>query len=131
MAYSYDLSSGDAATVRISKVRLLIPDNAEATAALQDDEITYFLTERGNVIKAAAADCCMWLARKYAQQASFAADGLRVEYGQRAQNYAERAKELRSGLDGGMGSVTMERADGFADEASDGEYDSRTVYLKV
>ena len=131
MAYSYDLSSGDAATVRISKVRLLVPDNVEATAALQDDEITYFLTERGNVIRAAAADCCMWLARKYAQQASFAADGLRVEYGQRAQNYAERAKDLRSGLDGGMGSVTMERADGFADEAGDGEYDSRTVYLKV
>ncbi len=131
MAYSYDLSSSDAETVRISRVRLLIPDNVEATAELQDDEIVLFLGDRGNVIKAAAADCCAWLARKYAQRASFQADGLRVDYSERARVYAERAKELRGDVAGGISSVGTKRADGFAEEAGDDEYDSRTIYVKV
>jgi hypothetical protein len=40
------------------------------------------------------------------------------------------AQELRKSLDGGIGSITMKRADGYSDEAGDSEYQSTIVYVR-
>lgn len=133
MAFTYDLS-GSGTSLLVSKVRLLIPDNTEKDSdlndiyELEDDEIEYFLTERGSNVKAATIDACLWLARKYAKQFSFSADGVRAELGQRAEMFAKRAQELRGS---GVGVMALERQDGYQDEADDSEYESRTVYVKV
>jgi len=125
MSFSYDL------TTALGQVRFML-DDTEATAyELEDAEITWMLAQRGSNVKATAVDACNWLARKYAKLASFSADGLSVQYGQRAQNYAERAKELAASAQGGMGSVPLTREDGYSVEAGDSEYESRTIFIKV
>jgi hypothetical protein len=125
VAYSYVL------TTAVGKVRLLIPDNDSTSYDLQDEEISYLLTERGNNVKAAAADACNWLARKYAKMVSFSADGLSVQHTQRAQAFRERAMELAAASQGGMSSVGIKRSDGYSENATDSEYESRTVYIDV
>lgn len=131
MAFSYNLSSSDAGTVRISKVRLLIPDNGSANYELEDAEIGFFLDENGDNVTAAAVASCRWLARKYAQTPTFEADGLRVDASKRAEAYAKRAEELALSLEGGMSSVTMAKTDGYADASDDSEYGSRIIYVQV
>lgn len=125
MAFTYDLDTA------VGQVRLLIPDTDEDTAELQDAEISYFLTQRGNHVKAAAVDCCKQLARKYAQKHSFTADGLRAEFGQRARTFAERAAEMEADLGGGLVTATLDRNDGYSDASEDSEYQSRTVYIQL
>jgi len=132
VSYTYDLSSAVAATLRASKVRLLVGDNdGSANYELEDDEIAYFLAERGNAVKAASADACQALATRYSKLASFTADGLNVQNGERAAQYAARAKELRADVAGGMSTIAITRTDGYSEEAEDSEYESRTVYIKV
>ena len=131
MAYTYDLGSSNAASLRISKVRLLIPDNDSTAYDLEDAEITYFLTETGNNVVAGAVKACNWLARKYAKKASFSADGLTMHYGERARLFAERARELETEVSGGMSAVTLSRSDGYSEAATDSDYESRIVYVKV
>jgi hypothetical protein len=123
MTFTYDL------TTSIGKVRLLIPDNDATAYDLEDDEITYMLTEVGNEVKAAAVKCCKWLARKYAKKATFSADGLSMQNGDRAKTFAERARELEQEASGAFGTIDMTRDDGYADAAQDTEYDSRIVYI--
>jgi len=125
MAFTYDLATA------IGQVRLLVPDNDSTSYLLEDAEIDYFLDQRGDNAKAAAADCCDQLARQFALKPTFSADGLSVQNGQRAQNFAARAKELREGMLDAMSSTAITRSDGFADEATDGEYEDRTVYIRV
>lgn len=125
MTFTYSLSTNR------GKCRLLIPDNAATAYDLEDDEIDYFLSERGSNIKAAAADACQWLARKYAKLSTFSADGLSVQHSQRSDTYAARAKELLASLQGGISTVTIAREDGYSEAAGDTEYDSRTIYIKL
>lgn len=125
MSFTYDLSTA------IGKLRLLIPDNDATAIELQDNEISFFLSERGQNVRAAAADACNWLARKYAKLASFTADGLSVQHGQRAQTFAERAKELAASAQGGIGSVALTRTDGYSEEAADSEYESRITIVRL
>ena len=125
MSFTYTL------TTNLGKVRLLIPDNVATAYDLEDDEITYFLTERGSNVQAAAADACQWLARKYAKLATFTADGLTVQHGERAAQYAARAKELRADVAGSMSTIAITRTDGYSEEAGDSEYESQTIYIKV
>ena len=126
MSFTYDL------TTNIGKVRLLIPDNEETAYDIEDAEITYFLTEVGSNVNAAAIRACKWLARKYAKQATFTADGLNVQLTQRAQAFAERAAELESDLNGGMSSAAITRSDGYSENAATSEYEGRTkiIYIK-
>ena len=125
MAFTYDLDTA------VGQVRLLIPDTDEETAALQDAEISYFLIQRGSNVRAAAVDCCKQLARRYAQQFSFTADGLRADLGQRAEMFAKRAAELEQNLGGGLATASLDRNDGYSDAATDSEYASRTVYIQL
>ncbi len=125
MAFTYDLAAP------LGEVRLLIPDNDADNFELQDAEINKHLSRMGNNVDAAAAESCDMLARLYAKRAGFTADGLTVRHGERARQYAARAAELRARLGGSISSVTLDKTDGFADEATDSEYGSRTVYVRV
>jgi hypothetical protein len=125
MAFTYDL------TTNRGKVRFLIPDTDSAAYDLSDAEVDYFLADKG-AVKPAAIAACKWLARKYAKMVSFSADGLSVQAGQRAQTYAERAKELVA-EEGGWGVVTMDKEDGYSDAGDDtSEYTSDDiVYVRI
>jgi hypothetical protein len=125
MSFTYSLDNA------IGQVRFLVPDREATAYDLEDAEITYMLSQRGQNVKAAAVDACNWLARKYAKLATFQADGLSIQHGQRAQNFAERAKELAASSQGSIGSVAINREDGYSQEATDSEYESRIVYIKV
>ena len=125
MAFTYDL------TTDVGKVRLLIPDNVEADAELQDDELEYFLDQTGDHVKGAAVLACKTLARKYARQFSFRADGLQIDRSKRAEVFAKRAEELEAELSGSMSTVELNRTDGYEDESTDTDYESRTIYIKV
>ena len=111
MSFTYTL------TTNVGKLRLLIPDNVATSYDLEDDEISYFLTERGSNVKAAAVDCCNWLARKYAKLATFSADGLSVQHTARAEAYAMRARELALAAQGDMSTLPITREDGYSDAA--------------
>jgi len=116
MAYTYDI------TTARGQVRFLIPDNNILTAELQDDEIDYLLDERGDDVTAATIDACMQLSRRYAQLVSFKADGLSMQHSQRAKQYAERADALAGDAAGGIVSAGLNRQDGYAVEAAEGDY---------
>lgn len=125
MAFTYDL------TTNVGKVRFLIPDNDAAAYDLQDDEVNYFLTQTGASVSGAAIRACKWLARKYSKDATFSADGLSAQLGARAAEFAARAKELEAELLGGISSVDLSRQDAYHDEATQTDYETRTVYIKV
>jgi hypothetical protein len=103
--FTYSLSDN------VGKVRLLIPDNDIDAYDLEDDEITYFLGQSGGSVNGAAIRACKWLARKYSKKATFSADGLSVQLGARAQEFAARAKELEAELLGGISPVELDRQD--------------------
>jgi len=125
MAFTYVL------TTNRGKVRFLIPDNDSDNYDLEDAEVDYFLSQRGNNVKAAAVDACKWLARKYSKIADFSEGGLSYKASGRAEVFAKRAAELEKESQGSYSTVTLTREDGYSEEASDSEYESRTVYIKV
>lgn len=125
MAFSYDL------TMNRGKVRFLIDDADYSDYELEDAEIDYFLTRSGSNVNAAAIEACFWLARKYAKKASFTADGLTIQNGQKAQIFAERARELQIQAIGGATSVTITREDGYSEAGTGSEYGSahKIIYI--
>lgn len=125
MTFTYDL------TTNRGKVRFLIPDADSTSYELQDAEVDYFLTRAGSNVNAAAVEACMWLSRKYATKPSFSADGLSIQNGQRAQTYADRAKELQVQALGGVTSVTITREDGYSEAATSSEYEQahKIIYI--
>jgi len=125
MAFTYVLSTNR------GKVRFLIPDNDADSYELEDAEIDYFLTVRGSHVKAAAVDACRWLARKYAQQPTYTADGVTYNGSRRAAVFAARADELAAEMSAGIRSVDFDRVDGYSEVADDGEYPTSTVYVKT
>lgn len=127
MAFTYLLGTNR------GKVRLLVPDTNSEAYELEDEEIDYFLTVRGNNVKAAAVDACRWLSRKYAQQANWTADGVQFSGATRAEQYAQRAAELAAEMAGGIASLTLDRTDGYSEEASKraSEYEHRIIYVRT
>lgn len=125
MAFTYDL------TTNRGKVRFLIPDNDSAAYDLEDAEVDYCLTETGSNIIAAAVKACKQLSRKYAKRVSFSADGASFQMSQRAEVFAARARELELEMTGGFSTADLDREDGYSENATTGDYPSRTVYIKV
>ncbi len=130
MAFTYDLTL-TGASLRISQVRLLVPDNDSTAYDLQDAEITYFLTDVGDSVKGAAVKACKWLARKYAKKATFSADGLSVSYGARADAYFRTAAALEAELLGGMTAVDLTRVDGYSENAGTSEYERQMQIIYI
>lgn len=123
---TYDL------TTAVGQVRLWIPDTDLTAPELEDEEITFFLNQVGSNVMAAAVVACRWLARKYAQDPSFQADGLKISNGERAKLFAERAEQLAATLEGGYSSVTLTKTDGYAEAAADSDYGgAEVIYIRV
>ena len=101
MAFTYAI-----ATDR-GKVRLLIPDRTAAQYLFEDDEIDYFLTAEGNVIKKAAALGLETMAadEAYVQKVITLMD-LSTNGAQTADALLKRAALLRSQADAELDATT-------------------------
>lgn len=103
MAYTYDLST------TIGLVRLEIQDTDEDHVILQDAEINALITAEGSDVLKSAARCCEVIARKYAQDFNWQADGDSVDRVARARQYREMAAELRKRAGGIVVRQTVNR----------------------
>ena len=86
MSFTYSFSGN---TTAVAQIRMLVQDNVEETAFLQDEEIAVILqTEPGNVYRA-AAQACRTIAARLARAAGF--KNTTVIY-----DPTEKAKEYRA-----------------------------------
>lgn len=134
MTFTYDLGSSDSTKLAISRVRMLIPDTVQDGHLIEDEEISFFLSERNNHLYATAADLCMKLSRQFALKVTTQADGVKADHSQRAEVFAKRALELRSQVGGGISTIVLDKQDGWsdnADEAGETEHESRVIYIRA
>lgn len=104
-----------AISTTLDKVRLVIGDTDSASYELSDDEINYFLGDRGDNVLLAAADCCDALAAKYARAYDFTTDGQSFKRSQAAQAYREQAVRLRARAQG-VSTADSTRVDGYSED---------------
>lgn len=78
------------------KVRFLVGDTDFEDQQIQDEEIGFALDQEGNY-RSAAAVIAESLAAKYARLVDKSVGDLSISYSQRATQFAEVAKKLRSG----------------------------------
>jgi hypothetical protein len=99
--WSYNSDPGSST---LNAVRFEIQDTNEAAQLLQDEEIVYALTIEGvnspesstqSEVLEAAAHCMEALARRFAALADRQSGTLKIGSTKRAEQYSERAKELR------------------------------------
>lgn len=123
MTWSYSASSlGD----DVNKVRLIIGDTDTNRQQLQDEEISFVLTNEAVVTYAAAA-CCDLLAAKYGFQVNTENSELRVSAAARHKHYQDLADRLRAlgggdipgGEGGGMPVVDMYAGGALKSEKDD------------
>jgi hypothetical protein len=107
-----------AITASRDKVRLRIGDTNSADPLLYDEEIDYFLSERGDDVAKAAADCAAAIAAKYARAFEFETDGQKFKRQQVYEHYTALAKDLRNGVGGGLSTIVVTRVDGVSDDLS-------------
>jgi hypothetical protein len=77
------------------QVRLLVGDNIANAPQLQDEEITFFLTQRASIY-GGAAECCRFLASQMSRQADTVQGDMRTMYSARAKSYAMRAADFEN-----------------------------------
>ena len=93
MVWSYSTIS--LATNKKNQVRLLIGDTNSSFPILQDEEITFFLTENDDSVLAAAIDCCEAAAAEFSKEADTKNGALSVKASQRSEQYLVMAEKLR------------------------------------
>lgn len=109
MAFTYNLSSSDAAIVRIAQVRMRIRDTVEssgvlpASANLQDAEITQLLTDNDEDILAASAAACELIAAAWANAADITVGPRRESLSQVSDRWQKLAAQLRGQASRGAG----------------------------
>ena len=119
MAWSYDPTDLDTSTAsgRLNSVRLLVGDTDTNDQQVQNEEITFALSETGNSIYYAWAWVARAIANKYARQVNIDLDGqLSADYSDLATNYSKLADRLEyqgKKTSGAMGMVAggLSRAD--------------------
>ncbi|MBW2084440.1 MAG: hypothetical protein JRI54_00190 [Deltaproteobacteria bacterium] len=89
MTWSYDSSL----STDKDKVRFHIGDTDETDQLLQDEEITYLLTETTNVLLAASR-AAKAITAKFSRQADKAVGDLRISLSQKAKTYMALATDL-------------------------------------
>lgn len=97
MAWSYDETDLDTTTAagRLNVVRLLVGDTDTTDQQLQDEEITFALSENGDNVYFAAAWASRTIGNKYSRQVDIDLDGqLAVKYSDLAKNYLKLAENL-------------------------------------
>ncbi|HEY9819116.1 MAG TPA: hypothetical protein V6D20_25385 [Candidatus Obscuribacterales bacterium] len=98
MTWSYDPTDldNDTASGRINVVRLLVGDTDTNDQQVQDEEITFALTQTSNNTYNAASYIAANIAAKYARKVTVELDGaLRGEYGELYRHYQKLASQLR------------------------------------
>jgi hypothetical protein len=115
VSWSYTVS--DLATVQKDQVRWLIGDTLTNDQQLEDEEISFALTQRANVWGAAAL-CCGSLATRMSRQADAVQGETRTMYSSRARAYAVRGAHFENQA---MARVAFPYAGGisFADKSVD------------
>ena len=101
MSFSYDNTlSND-----VSIVRFLIQDNIEIGHYLEDEEIQYLLTDRGNIYSA-AADACFSLYTRFSQSLTVAeVDDIRIETKDRIKHYKDLYNQFKKKASTGNGKI--------------------------
>lgn len=90
MTWTY---SGDPSTSDLDAVRFMIQDTVQEDPLLQNEEISFLLTETGSV-RSAAVRAAQTIAAKFARLADFTLGDYSANYSQRAQQYTQIAREL-------------------------------------
>ena len=91
MTWTYDNTV--LATSDKDAVRLIIGDTDTNDQLLQNEEITYYITLQGTVIRA-ASECARAVAAKYARLMSRSIGGLQADFGAKYRQYLELADNL-------------------------------------
>ena len=97
MAWSYDPTDLDTGTSsgRLNSVRLLVGDTDTTDQQVQNEEITFALTETGNNIYAAASWVARTIASQYSRRVNTTLDGaLSADYTDLASQYFKLAEDL-------------------------------------
>lgn len=97
MAWSYDPTDLDTATSsgRLNTVRLLVGDTNTEDQQVQNEEITFGLSENGNNVYYAGAWIARAIASKYSRQVTTRLDGaLKAEYSDLSKQYKVLADDL-------------------------------------
>ncbi len=97
MAWSYDPTDLDTTTAsgRLNTVRLLVGDTDTLDQQVQNEEITFALSENNDNVYYAAAWVCRTLAAKYSRRVTTQLDGaLSADYSDLIKNYAQMADTL-------------------------------------
>ena len=97
MSWSYDATDLDTSTTsgRLNSVRLLIGDTDVTDQQVQNEEITFALTESNNNIYAAASWAARTIASKYSRRVNTQLDGaLSADYSDLAEQYYKLAEDL-------------------------------------
>lgn len=130
MTFSYDLASSVDATLLISKVRLEIGDTVASAGVrpdgsnLTDEELTIWLTAEDSDPMRASARACEALSRMWTPIANYSSGSRSEQLGKVAQDWTDKAKELRKlygGSSGSTFSVETGRSDGYATAAKASE----------
>jgi hypothetical protein len=97
MAWSYDPTDLDTATSsgRLNTVRLLVGDTETVDQQVQNEEITFGLSENGDNVYYAGAWVARAIASKYSRKVNTSLDGaLKADYSDLAKQYKALADDL-------------------------------------
>jgi hypothetical protein len=97
LSWSYDATDLDTGTSsgRLNSVRLLIGDTDVTDQQVQNEEITFALTESNNNIYSAASWAARTVASKYSRRVNTQLDGaLSADYSDLAEQYYKLAEDL-------------------------------------
>ena len=97
MSWSYDPTNLDTTTSagRLNSVRLLVGDTDTNDQQVQNEEITFSLSETGNNIYSAAAWIARTIASQYSRRVDTQLDGaLQANYSDLAEQYYKLAEDL-------------------------------------
>lgn len=98
MPWTYDASNLNTTSVggRLNSVRLLVGDTVTYDQQVQDEEITFALSQAGDNVYSAASFVCSLIAAKYARMVTTQLDGaLMAEYSDRIKQYGMLAVQMK------------------------------------
>lgn len=125
----YTYNPADLSTSELYQARRIIGDvdvSAKADSAhFADEEIEFAISEHGTVTEA-CIELLEQLSNLYADKASVAAQGQRIDLSKISDNYAKRAEKLRerAGVDGGIVDMATRKVDGYSDDVDADDVDA-------
>lgn len=99
MPWSYDSNNLSTVTVsgRLNTVRLLVGDTDTSDQLVQDEEITFALSQTGDNVYYAGSWVCRTIAAKFSRMVDTQLDGvLQANYSDRAKQYNQLASQIEA-----------------------------------